>query len=128
MRDNNKEPLFSISIASRLLGTSPRVLRSYEEVDLIYPYRTEGNTRLYSERDIRKLRIIYYLNKEKDVNLMGIKVILGLLDNVNFEDYYKEEEKDKNKEQTEDLKENGKEVLAKIREFAPELLIEKNEQ
>lgn len=127
MRNSNKEPLFGISVAARLIGISPRVLRSYEEADLIYPYRTEGNTRLYSERDIRKLRVIHYLNKEKEVNLTGIKVILDLLDNINSAVFYEREEKNVNKKQTTDVGVNGEEVLDKIREFAPELLTKKKE-
>jgi|GEM_PF-1420198 len=112
--NRDKEPLFSISVVSRITGISPRVLRSYEEADLIRPYRTEGQTRLYSERDLQKLRMIYYLHKEKEVNLSGIKVILDVVS-------------DRLKEAgTGDPKGEGpkSDVLLKIKEIAPELLEE----
>lgn len=76
---NKKEPLFSISVAARLLGITPRILRSYEEAELLSPYRTEGKTRLYSEQDLRKVQIIHYLHKEKEINLYGIKIIFEII-------------------------------------------------
>ncbi len=73
------EPLYSISVASRLVGVSPRVLRSYEDAKLISPYRTDGQTRLFSNQDINKLKVIYYLHQEKEINLAGIKAIFQLM-------------------------------------------------
>ncbi|UNC91796.1 MerR family transcriptional regulator [Candidatus Contubernalis alkaliaceticus] len=107
MKNRDREPLFSISVASRLLGITPRVLRSYEEAELIHPYRTEGNTRLYSEQDIRKIQVIYYLHKNMEVNFSGIKIILKII--------------------TVDTTNKGQgekphDVINKIREIAPELL------
>lgn len=106
MKHRDKEPLFGISVASRLLGITPRVLRSYEEAELITPHRTEGNTRLYSQQDIRKLQVIYYLHKDMEVNLSGIKIILDLLTS-GFLGAVENE---------------NTEVIIKIREIAPELL------
>ncbi len=103
MKYQDKEPLFSISIAAKITGISPRLLRSYEEAQLLTPYRTEGKTRLYSQRDIRWLQIIKYLHKEREVNLPGIKIILALL--------------------SPDLSEKTEaELMEKIREVAPDLL------
>lgn len=106
MTSRDKEPLFSISVAARLIGISPRVLRSYEDADLIRPYRTKGKTRLYSKQDIRRLQIINYLHKQKEVNLSGIKVILEIVANIPV----KEKEKE------------GDDIVHKIREIAPHLL------
>ncbi|WP_051533692.1 MerR family transcriptional regulator [Desulfitibacter alkalitolerans] len=86
MERNSREPLFSISVAARLVGTSIRVLRYYEEMGLISPHRTSGNTRLYSNNDIKKLQLINLLQKEKDVNLSGIKIILGIIADQNMTD------------------------------------------
>ncbi len=109
-RDN--EPLYNISIASKLVGVSPRVLRSYEEAGLIKPHRTEGKTRLYSERDIRKMIVIHYLHKEKEVNLAGIKIILSLLS---------KGESGKNEERKQQVKVK-RELLEKIGGIAPEII------
>ncbi len=79
MEKHNQEPLYSISVASHLTGISPRVLRNYEEARLIRPYRTEGKTRLFSGQDVEKIKLIYYLQKEKEVNLSGIKIIFHIL-------------------------------------------------
>lgn len=79
MNKHNQEPLYSISIVSRLTGLSPRILRSYEEAGLIEPYRSRGNTRIYSNADLKKIRLICYLQREKEVNLSGIRVIFEIM-------------------------------------------------
>ncbi len=108
MKNRDREPLFSISVASRLLGITPRVLRSYEEAELINPYRTQGNTRLYSEQDIRKIQVIYYLHKDMEVNFSGIKIILNIIT--------EDTKTDK------DIRKKQHDLMDKIREIAPELL------
>ena len=79
MKEKQQEPLYSISVAARLIGVSPRVLRTYEEAELITPHRTRGKTRFYSNLDIKKLQLISYLHREECVNLPGIKVILEIM-------------------------------------------------
>lgn len=115
IKNRDREPLFSISVAARLLGTSPRVLRSYEEANLITPHRTEGNTRLYSEQDIRKLQVISYLHKEKEVNLSGIKIILDI---ISYQKKYAKFELEEGKKEESEVA--G--LIRKIMEIAPELL------
>ncbi len=79
MRKGDHEPVYSISIAAHLLKVTPRLLRLYEEAGLVSPHRTAGNTRLYSEDDLKRLAVVCYLHQEKEVNLPGIKIILSLL-------------------------------------------------
>jgi len=93
MEHKKEEPLYSISVASNLTGISPRVLRSYEEAHLITPYRTRGNTRLFSSKDIQKINLIVYLQKEKEVNLSGIKAIFHIL--AEMSSFCEDMEKDK---------------------------------
>ncbi|MSP12014.1 MAG: MerR family transcriptional regulator [Chloroflexi bacterium] len=69
-------PVYVISVAATLCNVHPRTLRIYEEKGLVSPQRTETNIRLYSENDIRRIRIIRYLREERGVNLIGIRVIL----------------------------------------------------
>jgi MerR family transcriptional regulator/heat shock protein HspR len=59
-----------------MAGLHPRTLRFYEEVGLVTPSRTATNIRLYSERDMARIRRICVLRQEYHVNLNGIKVIL----------------------------------------------------
>ena len=70
-------PRYVISVASRLVGVPPHILRSYEKAGLIRPARTKGQIRLYSDADIEVIRRIVDLS-EQGVNLAGIKVILGM--------------------------------------------------
>jgi len=72
------EPLFVISVAARLLQMHPQTLRKYEREGLIAPSRTTGNLRLYSDRDIERLRQVKYLVDERGLNLAGVQLALDL--------------------------------------------------
>ncbi|TET25772.1 MAG: MerR family transcriptional regulator [Dehalococcoidia bacterium] len=78
MEANNTEPRYVISIAARMVGVKNHTLRYYERVGIIEPSRSQGNTRLYSERDIAQLHWIKTLIDDLGVNLAGVEVILRL--------------------------------------------------
>ena len=67
-----------ISIAANLAGCHPRTLRIYEDEGLVDPVRTESNIRLYSDDDLRRVRVIRYLTQVRGVNLAGVKLLLQL--------------------------------------------------
>lgn len=77
MNEKDK-PLYMIGVAARLLGVHPQTLRIYEREGLISPSRTEGNTRLYSQRNIEDVRTIMHLTREVGVNLAGVELIVGV--------------------------------------------------
>lgn len=70
--------VYIISVAAELAGVHPQTLRIYERKGLLRPKRTSGNTRRYSERDIRRLQVIQELTQERGVNLAGAKMIMDL--------------------------------------------------
>ena len=76
------EPVFVISVAARLLEMHPQTLRKYEREGLILPSRTDGNLRLYSDRDIERLRQVKYLVEECGLNLAGVQLALQLTNRV----------------------------------------------
>jgi MerR family transcriptional regulator, heat shock protein HspR len=67
-----------ISVAAELVGMHPQTLRMYEQKGLVRPKRTAGNTRLYSEADLDRLRLIQRLTTELGLNLAGVEAVLGL--------------------------------------------------
>jgi MerR family transcriptional regulator/heat shock protein HspR len=71
-----------ISVAAELVGMHPQTLRIYEAKGLIRPKRTAGNTRLYSERDLERLRVIQQLTTELGLNLAGVEQVLHMQDEV----------------------------------------------
>jgi MerR family transcriptional regulator/heat shock protein HspR len=71
-------PRYMISVAAELVGMHPQTLRQYEEKGLVRPQRTAGNTRLYSEADLERLRLIQRLTTELGLNLAGVEAVLGL--------------------------------------------------
>ena len=73
-------PRYMISIAAELVGMHPQTLRIYESKGLISPQRTRGNTRLYSDADLERLRLIQRLTTELGLNLAGVEVVLRLED------------------------------------------------
>jgi MerR family transcriptional regulator/heat shock protein HspR len=71
---------YMISVAADLVGMHPQTLRIYEQKGLVRPKRTAGNTRLYSEADVERLRTIQRLTNELGLNLAGVELVLRLED------------------------------------------------
>ena len=69
---------YMISVVAKSYGIHPQTLRLYEREGLLKPSRTEGNTRLYSEEDLRQLEVILNLTRELGVNLAGVEIILNM--------------------------------------------------
>jgi MerR family transcriptional regulator/heat shock protein HspR len=69
-----------ISVAADLVGMHPQTLRIYEAKGLVRPQRTAGNTRLYSDSDLERLRLIQRLTTELGLNLAGVERVLALED------------------------------------------------
>jgi len=73
-------PCYMISVAAELVGMHPQTLRMYETKGLVRPQRTPGNTRLYSDADLERLRLIQTLKAELGINLAGVEIVLRLED------------------------------------------------
>jgi MerR family transcriptional regulator/heat shock protein HspR len=69
---------YRISAVAERYGLHPQTLRLYEREGLLAPSRSKGNTRLYTERDLRRLEVILHLTRELGVNLAGVEVILHM--------------------------------------------------
>jgi MerR family transcriptional regulator/heat shock protein HspR len=76
----SERPIYMISVAAELVGMHPQTLRMYETKGLVRPQRTPGGTRLYSEADVERLRIIQRLTSELGLNLAGVELVLRLED------------------------------------------------
>ena len=72
------EPRYVISVSAQLLQVHPQTLRLYEREGLVEPRRSRGGIRLYSDRDIERLRMMQRLTAELGVNLAGAEVILNM--------------------------------------------------
>jgi len=76
------EPLFLIGIVAKNLGIHPQTLRQYERENLVCPSRSGGRIRLYSQKDVDRIKLILRLTRELGVNLAGVDIILRLKENV----------------------------------------------
>ncbi len=74
----DERPRYMISVAAELVGMHPQTLRMYEQKGLVQPKRTAGNTRLYSEADLERLRLIQKLTTQLGLNLAGVEAVLDL--------------------------------------------------
>jgi len=75
-----KEKTYLISAVASKYNIHPQTLRLYEREGLLIPSRTEGNTRVYRDMDLKKLEFILNLSREMGVNLAGIEIILNMKD------------------------------------------------
>lgn len=69
---------YHISNVARMFNIHPQTLRLYEREGLLRPSRSEGNTRLYSEDDLKQLELILNLIRDLGVNLAGVEVVLNM--------------------------------------------------
>jgi MerR family transcriptional regulator, heat shock protein HspR len=69
---------FMISVVARSYDIHPQTLRLYEREGLLKPSRTDGNTRLYSEQDLKELEVILNLTRDLGVNLAGVEIVLNM--------------------------------------------------
>jgi MerR family transcriptional regulator, heat shock protein HspR len=74
---DEEQGVFMISVAAELAEMHPQTLRMYEQRGLIAPKRSPKNTRLYSQRDVERLRRIQQMTAE-GLNLAGVEMVLAL--------------------------------------------------
>ena len=77
-RDKENKTTYHISIVSRMFNLHPQTLRLYEREGLLKPSRSGGNTRLYTDEDLKQLEVILNLIRDLGVNLAGVEVILNM--------------------------------------------------
>lgn len=77
-KSQDQSKYYHISSVARLYDIHPQTLRLYEREGLLQPSRSEGNTRLYSDEDLKQLEVILNLSRDLGVNLAGIEVILNM--------------------------------------------------
>ncbi len=73
------EPRYVISVVAKILGVQTHTLRYYEKIGVVRPHRSQGNIRLYCERDVAQLRRVKTLMEELGVNLAGVDIILRMM-------------------------------------------------
>jgi len=76
------EPVYLISVVATMLDIHPQTLRQYEREGLVEPSRTQGRMRLYSQRDIDRMKLILRLTRQMGVNLAGVDVALQLKEQI----------------------------------------------
>ena len=79
-RDDLDTPLYMIGVVAQMLAIHPQTLRLYEKEGLVVPGRSQGNTRLYSVRDVERLKFILHMTRDMGVNLAGIEIIIRMRD------------------------------------------------
>jgi MerR family transcriptional regulator, heat shock protein HspR len=70
--------VFMTSVAAELAEMHPQTLRMYEARGLIEPKRSAKGTRLYSHRDVQRLRRIQEMTAELGMNLAGVERVFEL--------------------------------------------------
>ena len=79
---DSERGVFMISVAAELAEMHPQTLRMYEARGLIQPKRSAKNTRLYSQRDVERLRRIQQMTSEQGLNLAGVETVLEMEERV----------------------------------------------
>ena len=69
---------YTISVVAEQFSIHPQTLRLYERAGLLKPSRTDGNTRLYTDKDMEQLDVILSFTRDLGVNLAGVEIILNM--------------------------------------------------
>jgi len=72
-----KAGYLKISDVARLVGVSPSVLRSWENLGLVRPERSGSGYRLYAPEDLRLLKRARFLRRSRGLNPAAIVHLLG---------------------------------------------------
>jgi MerR family transcriptional regulator/heat shock protein HspR len=78
IRISPDEPVYVISVVSKLVGIPVWTLRQLDKAGVVCPKRIGKKSRLYSMKDVRRLEYVHYLMLEKRVNVRGIKIIIEM--------------------------------------------------
>jgi MerR family transcriptional regulator/heat shock protein HspR len=78
IRISPDEPVYVISVVSKLVELPVWTLRSLDKAGIVKPKRIGKKSRLYCLRDLKRLEYIHYLMEDKGVNIRGIKIILEM--------------------------------------------------
>ena len=78
MKRTTGKGYYMISAVAAKYQIHPQTLRLYEREGLLKPSRTDGNTRLYSDEDLKELETILALTRDLGVNLAGVEIILNM--------------------------------------------------
>ncbi|MBN1273592.1 MAG: helix-turn-helix transcriptional regulator [Candidatus Aminicenantes bacterium] len=73
---------YHISSVARMYNIHPQTLRLYEREGLLKPSRSEGNTRMYTRKDLERLELILNLVRDLGVNLAGVEVVLNMREKI----------------------------------------------
>ena len=76
--EDPRMPAFFIGVVAEITGAHLQTLRNYERIGLLRPGRSAGDVRMYSRRDVERVRRIRRLTQDLGVNLAGVEVILNL--------------------------------------------------
>ncbi len=77
--DKSNTPVYTISMAAKLLGVSVHTLRMYENKGLIIPHKKESGQRLYSDLDVDRLKCLRKVINEERIGITGILRLLSLI-------------------------------------------------
>jgi len=77
-----EETYYAIGVVAKMFNIHQQTLRLYEREGLLKPGRSDGNTRLYSEKDLERLDRILNLSRDMGVNLAGVDIILNLREKI----------------------------------------------
>ena len=73
------EPIYTLSVTTRLSDTPAHSIRQYINRGLLIPFRTNTNRHLFSDNDINRLQFIRKCLDNEGLNIAGIKTLFSLI-------------------------------------------------
>ena len=73
------EPLLTIGTVSGVLGVAVQTIRLYEREGLVIPHRTQTGRRMYSTKDLERLKCIRKMIVDHGLNISGIRRLMSMI-------------------------------------------------
>jgi len=72
------EPVFTTGVVTRLVNIPLWVLKQLDNEGVVSPSREARKARLYSTRELNRVRKVWHLMETRKVTINGIKVIIEM--------------------------------------------------
>jgi MerR family transcriptional regulator/heat shock protein HspR len=72
------EPIYPLNIVCRLLDMHTWTVNEIVKMRLVHPKKVGKRKKLFSYKDIKRLKYVKYLIEKRGVNIQGVKVIFEI--------------------------------------------------
>ena len=71
--------VYTLGVTSQLAEIPAHSIRQYIDMGLIIPFKLESKRHLFSQNDIRRLKTIQFLIRDRGLNFAGVRALMAMI-------------------------------------------------